>query len=176
MTDSDWSTELAKIGYEAQHKFDFYAVALAYTVLGLAVQTAHFGSNPLADFFELAGWLSLLISGIAGLHRLEWQPQVFQLLGLKSSQEERLTGLRKAQAQGTTVVRALDTGTDLSISNLIVRDERDLNKVENRLKEISGKANIGYRVRSIALLVGLLALILSRGIGPAIGLVKLVFP
>ena len=95
MADSDWSTELAKFGYTAQQKFDFYAVALCFTLLGLAIQTASFGTNPAADLFELIGWLALLTAGIAGFSRLEWQPQVYQLMSLSASQQSRITGQRR---------------------------------------------------------------------------------
>jgi len=170
MADSSWSTELAKLGYTAQQRFNAYAVALCFTLLGLSIQTATFGANPFADFSEIVGWISLLVAGVAGFHGLEWDPQVWQLMGLQAGQQSRLTGLREARARGTKVVHALDSQTDLDISGLIVRDERDLEKIDNRLKEITGKALLGYRIRSVAFLVGLVALMISRALEPLLAL------
>lgn len=63
---------------QLQEKFEFYVLALIFTLLGLAVQTAKFGSYPIADRFELLGWLSLLLSGTVGLSRIEWLPVAYK--------------------------------------------------------------------------------------------------
>lgn len=168
-----WSTQLAQIGYEAQIKFDFYAVALTFTILGLSIQTAKFGTEPAADMFELLAWLSLLIAGIAGMSRLAWQPRVFQLMGLQSSQQDRLSGLREARERGTQLIRTLDTGTDLSLKDLILTDERDLGKIDAQIKKTEGRATWSYRVRSWAFLLGLGALIVARALSPALSMYHL---
>lgn len=170
MADSEWGLELAKIGYLAQEKFDFYVVALAFTVLGLAIQTAHFGGRPLSDVLELLGWSGLMTSGIGGLFRLQHQPHVYQFMGLQANQESRLAGLRKAREQGTTVIRTLDTSKTIDIETLITKDEETLNKIETKVKEIQAKAGIGYRVQSVGLIAGLLALMAARGLGPLFAL------
>jgi hypothetical protein len=170
MAESHWSTELAKLGYNAQQRFNAFAVALCFTILGLAIETATFGTNAAADFLEIVGWISLLVAGVAGFHGLEWDPQIFQLMGLQAGQERRLTSLREARARGTKTVRALDSQTDLDISGLIVRDERDLDTINNRIKEISEKSRTGYRIRSVAFLVGLVALMVARALEPVLGM------
>ena len=173
MGESDRSTKLANFGYEAQQKFDFYAVALAFTVLGLAVQTAGFGTSPVSDLFELLAWVALLVSGTAGLHCLEWQPQVFQLRGLEASQQSRLTGLREARVQGADTVHALDSGSDLNVDQMIASDENGLDLIRERIKTVSDRATRGYRVRSIGLLLGLVSLVISRGLDPLLALLRL---
>ena len=59
-----------------QEKFEYYLVALTFTLLGLSVQTVKFGSSNVADILELVGWVVLLLSGIMALLRLEMQPVV----------------------------------------------------------------------------------------------------
>ena len=66
-----------RYGVRLQNRFDFYAVALAFTLLGLSVQTARFGQGHWADCLELLGWVALLISALAGLWRLEKSPGYF---------------------------------------------------------------------------------------------------
>ena len=61
---------------EAFSKFNFYFTGLAFTLLGLSVQTAAFGTNVYGNLAELVGWLLLLISGLAGLVRLHRLPAV----------------------------------------------------------------------------------------------------
>ena len=58
------------VGRRAQEKFEFHAIALTLTVLGLAVQTARLGRSVPADSMELLARLALLAAGIFGLWRL----------------------------------------------------------------------------------------------------------
>ncbi len=59
---------------QLQEKFELYLLGLIFTLLALAVQTAKFGAAPCADGLEVAGWVSLLISGLVGLSRMEGVP------------------------------------------------------------------------------------------------------
>src|SRR5688572_20620227 len=58
------SQEELKLSISQQEKFEFYLLALIFTILGLAVQTAKFGSHVVADALELCSWAALLISGL----------------------------------------------------------------------------------------------------------------
>jgi len=62
-------------GRNVQAKFDFYLLALVFTILGLSIQTATFTRTNYQ--FEIAAWLLLVISGISGLLRLEEAPNVY---------------------------------------------------------------------------------------------------
>ena len=62
----------AEIAIEHQIKFEFYLLALTFSILGLSIQTAEFGTYLSADLLELAGWLGLFLSGVVGLLRGEW--------------------------------------------------------------------------------------------------------
>ena len=66
--------EVRKIGIDVQTKFDFYLLALTFTILGLAVQTATDVTELLCTLVELASWVLFLLSGIFGLYRLAWLP------------------------------------------------------------------------------------------------------
>lgn len=163
MGDTDWSTDLVKLGYEARNKFDFYVVALSFTLLGLAVQTAPSTPPPAVAVFELLGWLGLLAAGLSGLHRLELQPRVFELLGLQAGQQSRLAGMRRARAEGVAEVHLLDSATDRPVADQIAHDERDMEKIEGAYQETSGKSLRSYKRRSFFLLQGIGSLMLSRG-------------
>jgi hypothetical protein len=66
-TMSDANLELAQ---RYQEKFAFYVIALTFTILGLAIQTASFDENTLSGALEIVAWFLLLISGLAGLYRI----------------------------------------------------------------------------------------------------------
>lgn len=72
MSDIDYARDL-------QQKFQFYLLALAFTILGLAVQTAEFEYGPWPARCEVGAWILLLVSGLAGLSRIEWLPSVYNI-------------------------------------------------------------------------------------------------
>ena len=83
MTALDWNTQA---GQRFQEKLEFYLVALAFTILGLAAQIAEFGTLVWADLAELVAWAALLLSGLKGLYRLERIPHIYELPGMGAAQ------------------------------------------------------------------------------------------
>lgn len=61
-----------KLSRESSAKFEFYFIALVFTILGLSIQTSVLTEKFYQYIFELLSWAMLLISGLAGLSRLEW--------------------------------------------------------------------------------------------------------
>ena len=57
---------------EVHFKFEFYLVALTFTIAAAAIQTGKFGGYFSLDFFEGAAWVALVVSGLTGLWRLEY--------------------------------------------------------------------------------------------------------
>lgn len=85
-----------QIATEVQIKFAFYFVALVFTVLALAVQTAKFGVSAVADISELVAWAALLISGVAGLSRLELMPFLYGVDAMEAETDENKKAKRSA--------------------------------------------------------------------------------
>ena len=85
-----------EVAEDYSRKFNFYIVALAFTLMGLSVQTAKFDSGVFGLCFELLGWVSLLLSGVIGLHRLSKFTSVYTLLHRREVNNDKLTdGQRK---------------------------------------------------------------------------------
>lgn len=68
-----------------QDKFDLYFLGLTFTILGLSIQTASFGKMVWSDCLELLAWLLLLLSGLAGLYKGLWKPNLYSLFGSKQA-------------------------------------------------------------------------------------------
>jgi hypothetical protein len=69
-----------EVAEDYSSKFNFYIVALTFTLMGLSVQTAKFDSGSFGLGFELLGWLCLLSSGVIGLNRLSKFTSLYTLL------------------------------------------------------------------------------------------------
>lgn len=67
------------IAQRIQEKFDFYLIALTFTVLGFSIQTVKFGKFVYGDLAELIAWFSLIVSGVLGLRKMMWKASLFRL-------------------------------------------------------------------------------------------------
>lgn len=74
-----------EIAQEIQTKVGFYLVGLVFTVLAVAIETAKFEGTILTSLFELLGWVSLFVSGVFGILRLEAAPYVYALFHLRDA-------------------------------------------------------------------------------------------
>lgn len=66
------------VAIEVGVKFDFYMVALTFTVFAFAIQSGSFRGNVIIDIIEALSWLCLLCSGMVGLSRLELIPVMYR--------------------------------------------------------------------------------------------------
>src|ERR1700687_3296910 len=85
------------IAIQLQEKFQLYLLSLVFTLLALSIQSAKLGTHRLIDFVELAGWVSLFVSGIAGLWHLEFAPLIRTKMALKHGFENTVAECRRLQ-------------------------------------------------------------------------------
>ena len=88
------------VAQQSQEKFQFYGVALVFTILGLSIQTATFDGHIIARICELFSWLMLLVSGLSGLSHLEWNPVIRVQMVRKDELEGKANQLQAQKSQG----------------------------------------------------------------------------
>jgi NhaP-type Na+/H+ or K+/H+ antiporter len=132
--------EYRKLAHDAQEKFDHYFPVLAFSILGLAVQTAKFGHS--ADRLEVASWALLLVAGLLALWRLKKTP----------------------------VLHLLDGRYDLGMQRYVIQDTKDdmqEHELEMMKRELAVRHKRVWRLFDLQLTIfaiGVVALLAARAI------------
>lgn len=152
-----------KFAAEQQAKFQIYLVALVFTMLGLAVQTAEPSDAIVVAASELLGWLLLLIAGLAGLSHQEWGPVLRLALSNKDELETKRRELQQAKGRGQTQVPIAETGTSVPIDERIATYDDWILQWQSKYAKMDRKSELKYVVLKWGLVAGLLSLAVSRG-------------
>jgi hypothetical protein len=162
-----------EISQRLQERFEFYVIALAFTILGLSIQTASFGESALSDSFELLGWLFLFVSGLVGLSRLEWVPVAYNVHAEITNFQAEAARLRQAQQTGQNEVPVIDDERGIvPIEEAIQAQDNAVTRLKPKLENIEKWTLRKYQIHKWGFILGLLFLLLSRSYGPAIGIVS----
>ena len=167
--DIDPNTNLS---IEIQQKFEFYFIALIFTLLALAVQSGKFGVNAYADISEIAGWVLLLLSGLFGLSRLEWLPVAYKFHAKISSLEKDIKGCNQMSNNGHTMASMGTDNTAYNIENIIENRRESIEKIKPKVKEIEKKTMLKYKFQKLFFVAGLASLIITRSLEPILGIAK----
>jgi hypothetical protein len=157
---------------QLQEKFELYLLGLTFTLLGLAVQTAKFGTYQHADILELLGWLALLISGLIGLSRLEWLPVAYKTNSHLVDIKTEHVSLIAANEQGIKGVLVIDQPGPADIQVLIADRVNAIKKVEARVSALEKSILRKYTAHKWIFVLGLTLLVMARGYSPTASIVS----
>jgi len=160
----------AQIGQKIQEKFRFYILGLIFTLLGLAVQTATFGTSVPADLFELGAWGCLLVSALALMSQLEWAPQLYELFDIQLDLKAEQQNLRKALSSGTSVVDK--TRQPINPDDFLQRLEEQLSVIDSQIGKIDSGSLWKYKIHKAGFLLGLMFLITARAYCPIASIIN----
>jgi hypothetical protein len=159
-----------QIARQISDKFEFYFIALVFTVLGLTIQTSSFCKNNYQTFFEFFAWISLLLSGLAGLSRLEWVPVEYRHYGKIADTESKLNMIESG-LQGRPILKSIGEEWDQGdLKNEEQKLKTYIGKHKERAKEISKRGQIKYKIHKWGFIIGVISIGISRGI---LGITKL---
>lgn len=153
-----------KIARELSNKFDFYFIALVFTILGLSIQTSSLGKIFSQYIFEIAAWVFFLASGLAGLSRLEWMSVFYQHHGAVQDKQRTIDMLDQG-IKGRAILKSI--GETWTIDELKEEEEKVKKQVILRKKEIEKVDKwilLKYRIHKWAFIIGIVVLIISRSI------------
>lgn len=153
------------VAVETADKFEFYFLALVFTVLGFSIQTAALSRWGYQFIFEILSWCALLMSGLAGLWRLFWKPVTYNITARIQKQEGMLQIFTRADVTGEDVQdehgrlysRPAIKEQIENYNKSISRDRGVLDSIENRLQ-------LKYRIHRYSFVVGIVSLIVSRSL------------
>jgi hypothetical protein len=170
MTDQKSTQSENAIAQQTQEKFEFYLLSLVFTLLALSIQTAKFGTAITADALELAGWLSFIVSGIAGLWRMEWVPLIRIKLAQQQGFEGEIIKMKELQLQGQTELIVLENNSRQPISERIQNREDAINLLSPYISKLERKHYIKYYFHVYGLVLGILSVASARAYAPALSI------
>lgn len=167
---SDHSTHSLDASHRIQEKYDFYILALTFTIVGFAIQTQPESFSLIGKIAELLSWLFLILSGITGIFRIEKQYELYQLAHHQYSRSQELVLFKQAQRKGVSEIEYVQAPPKKSI--LPVRDEvieglqEGIIDVNSRIGKRQFNSKILFYLQKSLFLLGLLSIMIARGIKP----------
>jgi hypothetical protein len=149
-----------EISIQTQQKFEFYLLVLVFTILGLSIQIAKLASC-FQGTIEILAWVSFLISGLAGLSRMEWIAVSYK----NYSYLTRGKSLARDAKDGRPVLH--ESGqlmSDRESAEYIKEIEADIEERTKTKKRIDSQGRIKYLLHKWLFVAGLALLIVSRAL------------
>ena len=140
-------------------------------MLGAAIQTAKFGKVPFADALELVGWGLLLLSGLMGLSRFEWLPEIYRLWSIQIEKEDLAKGVHKATLSGMREIYVGPLKKSVSATQFVAEAEASAKLVEDALKPIERRQFLKYRIAKWTFVAATCSLLCARAYLPVLGIV-----
>lgn len=147
-----------------REKFEFYFLALTFTLLGASIQTANFSASPeISIVIELTAWVLLGASGLLGLSKVQWISSIL----LAKNQEKNLTGIaqnfRISEKQGLLFVLNLDSGKQVHIAEMIEKVEGSAARYRQLAEAFGRKNAIKHHFQWWFFILGLMGVGAARG-------------
>lgn len=161
------------VAIRIQEKFEFYFLSLTFIILALSIQTSKFGVHAISDGLELLCWMSLFVSGIAGLSRMRGAPFLYKVKDAIIRRERDRDDAKRRELNGET--RAIRGEEEISMGDFIADVSQGVKEVEDQLSKLETKNNLKYSLHVYGFTFGLLFLMGSRGYEPAVRFVGCLF-
>jgi len=143
---------LQRLAIEGQTKFNYFLIGLTFAILGLSLQTTH-----QVTLVTKISWMTLLVSGLVGVFRLEWDPSIRMIESRKYYAEYLKSQFEKVKMQRRPVVHQ-STSEPLSVDELIKKQGESEKFFDNRIGEIRWKQQWRYNIQIWTFVLGVVGL------------------
>ena len=169
------STESAKsperaIAQQGQEKFEFYLLSLVFTLLALAIQSATFGTNHWHNALELGGWLLFIVSGLAGLYRLQWVPVARTTIADRNAFQGEIYTMKELQLKGQSELWVLDTQSRQPITDRLANRQKAVDLLDPRITQLERRIGVAYELHTWSFVLGLISVAAARAYDPVMSL------
>lgn len=155
-----------EVAQRSQEKFEFYLVGLVFTLLALSIQTAKFSHSNLSDTFEILGWLTLAVSGLIGLWRLEYIPVIRSKIAIKDEFDEKIDELRELKLKGLEELFVLETQSNQAIEDRLSEYHEGVAVLDPVIIKLEKHGHIKYQIHRYTFVVGIFLLMFARSYIP----------
>ena len=145
-----------QVAQKTQEQFQFYLLALVFTLLAASIQTAKFGSEVYADVLELSGWLFLATSGLAGLLHLESASTQRYVLAEQVKFEDDVAKLREFKLQGKDKIIVMQSEQVQTIDDQIINRVQSHKLLTREFERLDRQNTTKYQLHRWAFALGLL--------------------
>lgn len=153
-----------EIAQRMKEQFGFYITALTFTILGLATETAEFGTSTISDVTELSSWLLLFISGLVGLSRLELLPVAYEARFHAKGLNNELLNFQDQKANGSKEVRDCSGTYPIDVA---IENRRTLQaKAQESMEAVEKSTPRKYRIQKWLFIAGISLVLFSRAFVP----------
>ncbi len=152
-----------EVAIQFAQKFEFYVIALVFTILGLSIQTSMILGS-WQCFFEIISWLALLMSGLAGLSRLEWTPIAYKHAGWLQK-EQNVLNMFNEGLRGRVVLDP--SGQQWSQERLLdekSKQEKHISERKAEKEKVEKRLHWKYTIHKWCFVAGIICLVISRAI------------
>lgn len=167
------STHSLDASHRIQEKYDFYFLALTFTILGFTLQTKPDNLLLLSEVAELLSWLFLLTSGICGMFRIEKRYQLFATHYYKTEKGKEVKLLKEAQIKEIEYVQASSGKAILPVNDKVITGLRKkIAELNKRLEKDNLHSKMLFYLQKYLFLTGLLTMMISRGLKPFLKIIS----
>lgn len=144
-------------------KFEFYFVALIFTILGLALQTASLEeASTVVVVVEVTSWALLVLSGLVGLSKVKWLASTIMVRNRKEFLSDLERQIYITQAQGQTHVLDSGSGNQVPIQDMLDTIKDSEEKADKNLLRLGKRHEIKEHTQWWGFVVAIVLVALSR--------------
>lgn len=143
-------------------RFEYFFIGLIFTTLSLSIQTANFsGASNISIIAEVISWILFLVSGISGLNKLEWLPNLVLVRDRAENRKElqnKINVISKHRSEGLLA----ETGEFESMEKILKENQSLKEFYDAQLEKLSFRHKIKHNIQKWSFYIAFILLCFAR--------------